>query len=90
MLASVNKMGETRRTRRVWCFAVVGGREVSDSFAGLNAGMSVGRRVEERGEIASQRYFTFGRAQGQPCPPTEASGCSFGSLGYIFQSQVKV
>jgi hypothetical protein len=37
----VNKMGETRSTRRVWCLAVVAGREVSDSFAGLNAGISV-------------------------------------------------
>jgi hypothetical protein len=55
---------------------------VSDIFAGLNAGIKVGWRVEERGEIASQRYFTFGKAQDQPCPPTEAGGCSFGSLGY--------
>jgi hypothetical protein len=30
------------------------GREVGDSFAGLNAGISVGRRVDERGEIASE------------------------------------
>jgi hypothetical protein len=66
-------MGEARSTRRVWCFVVVGGREVSDSLAGLNAGISVVRRVEERGEIASQRYFTFGKAQGQPCPPTGPS-----------------
>ena len=63
---------------------------MGDRFAGLNAGISVGRRVEERRERAGQRYFTFGRAQGQPCPPTEAGGCSFGSLGYIFQSRVKV
>jgi hypothetical protein len=63
-------MSEARNTRRVWCFAVVGGREASDIFAGLNAGISVGRSVEERGEIASQRYLTFGKAQGQLCPPT--------------------
>ncbi len=58
------------------------GREVSDNFAGLYAGISNRRRIEERRELASQRYFTFGKAQGQPCPPTEAGGCSFGSLGY--------
>ncbi len=63
---------------------------MGDRFAGLNAGISVGQRVEEKRERAGQRYFTFGRAQGQPCPPTEAGGCSFGSLGYIFQSRMKV
>jgi hypothetical protein len=41
---------EARNTRCVWCFAVVGGQEVSDIFAGLNAGISVGRQVEEKGE----------------------------------------
>jgi hypothetical protein len=41
-LASGNEMSEARNTRRVWCFAVVGGREVSDIFAGLNVGISVG------------------------------------------------
>ncbi len=30
---------------------------MSDSFAGLNAGISVGRRVEERGKRDSQRYL---------------------------------
>jgi hypothetical protein len=49
--------------------------------SGLNAGISVRRRIEERRELASQRYFTFGKAQGQPCSPTEAGGCSSRSLG---------
>jgi hypothetical protein len=35
-------MSEARNTRGVWCFAVVGGRAVSDIFAGLNAGINVG------------------------------------------------
>jgi hypothetical protein len=35
-------MSEAQNRRRVWCFAVVGGREVSDIFAGLHAGISDG------------------------------------------------
>jgi hypothetical protein len=35
-------MTEARNTRRIWCLAVVRGREGSDIFAGLNAGISVG------------------------------------------------
>jgi hypothetical protein len=35
-------MSDARNTRRVWCFAVVGGQEVSGIFAGLYAGISVG------------------------------------------------
>jgi hypothetical protein len=32
-------------------------------------------------KLTSQRYFLSEKALGQPCPPTEAGGCSFGSLG---------
>jgi hypothetical protein len=35
-------MSEVQNTSRVWCFAVVGGQEVSDIFAGLNVDISVG------------------------------------------------
>jgi hypothetical protein len=41
MLASVKKVGETRNTRRAWCFCCCWGREVRDNFAGLNVGISV-------------------------------------------------
>jgi hypothetical protein len=53
-------MSEARNTRRVWCFAVVGGREMSDIFAGLNAGISVAwGQVEKRGEKASQSLLVL-------------------------------
>jgi hypothetical protein len=44
-LASVNKVCESRNTRRVWFFAVVRGRGVRGNFARLNAGISVRRRT---------------------------------------------
>jgi hypothetical protein len=43
-------MSEARNTRRVWCFAVVGGRGVSDIFAGLNAGRIVGGEYKREGK----------------------------------------
>jgi hypothetical protein len=50
MLASGNEMSEARNTRRVCCLAVMGGREVGDMFAGLNAGMSVGGEYKREGK----------------------------------------
>jgi hypothetical protein len=43
-------MSEAQNTRRVRCFAVVGGREVSDIFAGLNTGISVGGKWKREGK----------------------------------------
>jgi hypothetical protein len=48
----------------------------------MQAGL-LGASIRERGNSYVLRgIFTFGKAQGQPCPPTEAGGCSFDSLGY--------